>query len=107
MSSNGRGEGSNSRGADIDAQMDRIRRLLAKAESTTYPEEAEALLGKVAELASKFSLTDAEIWAGTSSSGRDSPIHRSISIPGPYAARKASLVGAVAESQGCKAVKLY
>lgn len=91
--------------AGSDSQMEKIRRLLAKAESTPYPEEAEAFLLKVAELAKRFRFSDADIWASAASADRDDPIHRIFPIPAPYAARKANLVGAVAESQGCKAVR--
>ncbi len=38
------------RGAPSGAMLQRVRALLAKAESTTFPEEAEALTGEAQEL---------------------------------------------------------
>lgn len=39
--------------------LDKIRALLAKAESTQFPEEAQALTAKATELIAKYGLEEA------------------------------------------------
>ena len=80
----------------------RIRRLLAKAEATEFPDEAEALSGKAQELMAKFSLdsalVDAEVEIPDDSAGRR------LWVDTPYVSAKAQLVGAVASANRCRTV---
>ena len=72
----------------------RIRRLLAKAEATEFPDEAEALSGKAQELMAKFSLDSALVEAAEVEIPDDSAGRR-IWVETPYVSAKAQLVGAV------------
>ncbi|MBX3314676.1 MAG: DUF2786 domain-containing protein [Actinobacteria bacterium] len=85
-----------------DAWLDRVSALLAKAESTEYPEEAEALLAKAQELMSRHAIDEAML---ARSGRRASAIGtRTIVVPPPYATAKASLLGAVAQANDCRVV---
>jgi hypothetical protein len=80
----------------------RIRALLAKAEATEFPDEAEALSGKAQELMAKFSLdsalVEAEVQIPDDSAGRR------LWVDTPYVSAKAQLVGAVAAANRCRTV---
>ncbi len=84
--------------------LDRIRGLLAKAESTEFPAEAEALAAKAAELMARHSVEQAMI---TDRGSRDETIgFVTIMLPPPYAKAKASLLHTVAVSLNCKSLYL-
>lgn len=88
----------------LDAGMlAKVRALLAKAESTTFPEEAEALSAKAQELMTRYRIDAAVVGAGPGSGG---PGGRRIWVDDPYAGAKVSLLGAVARANGCEAVEL-
>lgn len=78
-----------------------IRALLAKAESTTFPAEAEALTAKAQALMAKYRLDDAERGAHDDATG---PGRLVIRIDRPYTSPKESLLTAVARSNHCRAV---
>jgi hypothetical protein len=80
----------------------RIRALLAKAEATEFPEEAEALSGKAQELMAKFSLDSALVEAEVEIP--DDSAGRRIWVETPYVSAKAQLVGAVASANRCRTV---
>jgi Protein of unknown function (DUF2786) len=84
----------------------RVRALLAKAESTTFPEEAEALSAKAQELMSRHCLERIVIeTADTASSADPHPAAaRRLWLDNPYVAAKALLVGAVAGANRCRTV---
>ncbi|WP_290866362.1 DUF2786 domain-containing protein [Hamadaea sp.] len=82
--------------------LDKVRALLAKAESTTFPEEAEAYTAKAQELMARHSIDVALLMARTG--GRDEPGVRRISIDSPYEAPKTLLLQAVSEANGCRSV---
>ncbi|MEV0274197.1 DUF2786 domain-containing protein [Hamadaea sp. NPDC050747] len=87
----------------VDQKMlDRVRALLAKAESTTFPEEAEAYTAKAQELMARHSIDFALLMARTG--GKDEPAVRRIPIDNPYEAAKTLLLQAVAEANGCRSV---
>ena len=50
---------------DDDRRLSTIRALLAKAEATEYPDEAEAFFAKASELISRWAIDEAMLWAGT------------------------------------------
>jgi hypothetical protein len=89
--------------AQADQRMlDRVRALLAKAESTTFPEEAEAYTAKAQELMARYSIDYALLVARTGA--RDEPAVRRIPIDNPYEGPKTLLLQAVAEANRCRSV---
>ncbi|GAA3014550.1 DUF2786 domain-containing protein [Streptomyces fulvorobeus] len=82
--------------------LTRIRALLAKAEGTGFPEEAEALTTKAQELMARHSIDEALIAARTHSDG--TPGACRIGVDAPYETAKAILLDAVASANRCQAV---
>ncbi|MBZ4318417.1 DUF2786 domain-containing protein, partial [Streptomyces huiliensis] len=82
----------------------RIRALLAKAESTDFPDEAEAFSAKAQELMARHSLDDALLAAAPDSAAGDGPGTCRLGVEGPYESAKALLLSAVAEANHCHAV---
>ncbi|MGW3241975.1 DUF2786 domain-containing protein [Streptomyces sp. NPDC001070] len=82
--------------------LKRIRALLAKAESTSFPEEAEALSAKAQHLMARHSVDEALV-AGAAPGG-GGPGARRIGVDRPYEAPKALLLDAVAAANRCRAV---
>jgi hypothetical protein len=80
--------------------------LLAKAEATEFPDEAEALSEKAQELMAKFSLDRALVDADPSHDLPDYSGARRIWVETPYVSAKAQLVGAVASANGCRTVSM-
>lgn len=78
----------------------RIRALLAKAESTGFPEEAEALSAKAQHLMARHSI-DAALLGAAAGEG---PGARRIGVDRPYEGAKALLLDAVAEANRCQSV---
>jgi hypothetical protein len=90
------------RGVD-QKMLARVRALLAKAESTTFPEEAEALSAKAQELMSRYSL-ERIVVESTPGSDPHPAAARRLWLDNPYVAAKALLVSAVAEANRCRTV---
>src|SRR5438067_4370765 len=87
--------------AGVDEKMlARVRALLAKAESTQFPEEAEALSAKAQELMSRYSFERALVEPGERRQGSA----RRFWLENPYLAAKSSLISAVASANRCRAV---
>jgi len=87
---------------EVDRKLlDRVRGLLAKAESTTFDAEAEALTAKAQELMARHSIDHAML-AGA----RTDEVAGSIDlvVANPYASPKASLLGVIAHANRCEAV---
>ncbi|MFF7728263.1 DUF2786 domain-containing protein [Streptomyces sp. NPDC008001] len=87
--------------------LGRIRGLLAKAESTDFPEEAEALSAKAQELMARHSMDEALLAAhadGAAGAAADGPAACRIGVEGPYESAKALLLDAVAGANHCQAV---
>ncbi|MFE0516060.1 DUF2786 domain-containing protein [Streptomyces sp. NPDC058964] len=82
--------------------LTRIRALLAKAEATGYPEEAEALSAKAQELMARHSIDEA-LLAADAPTG-DAPGACRIGVEPPYEQAKAVLLDAVAGANHCRAV---
>ena len=82
--------------------LTRIRALLAKAEATTYAEEAEALTAKAQELMARHSLDEASLAAGAPAPETPGAIR--IGVDPPYEQAKAILLDAVATANHCRAV---
>jgi hypothetical protein len=86
----------------------KVRALLAKAESTTFPEEAEALSAKAQELMARHAI-DAAMVGGRSAGGRDpvggdGPTGVRLPVDDPYAGAKSILLSQVASANRCRAV---
>ncbi|WP_405931476.1 DUF2786 domain-containing protein [Streptomyces sp. NBC_00827] len=89
--------------APQDSRMlTRIRALLAKAEATGFPEEAEALSAKAQELMARHSIDEALLAARTHA--KDAPGACRIGVEAPYETAKAVLLDAVAGANRCRAV---
>jgi hypothetical protein len=82
--------------------LGRVRALLAKAESTSFPEEAEALTAKAQELMARHSIDAALAAGGRGPSGRPESIR--MVVENPYASPKVHLLSAVARANRCEAV---
>jgi len=86
--------------------LGKVRALLAKAESTEFPEEAEVLSARAQELMARHSidhaLLDAE--SGTGSAPTSAPTGRRIPVENPYDGPKAALLTVVADASRCRAV---
>jgi hypothetical protein len=82
----------------------RIRALLAKAESTEFPEEAEALTAKAQELMTRHSVDAALLEAGAGSPAGTEVGARRVHVDDPYVRAKMQLLGAVAEANGVRLV---
>jgi len=99
------GEGS-SRGASShhvdEGVLRRVRGLLAKAESTTFEEEAQALTAKAQELMARHAIDRAALAAETGD--HQAPVGLRLSVDNPYAQAKAILLAKVAEANRCRAV---
>ncbi|EPH39490.1 hypothetical protein STRAU_7459 [Streptomyces aurantiacus JA 4570] len=87
---------------DEPRALTRIRALLAKAEATGYPEEAEALTAKAQELMARHSVDEALLAARTHA--KDAPGACRIGVDAPYETAKAILLDAVAGANRCRAV---
>jgi uncharacterized protein DUF2786 len=91
-------------GSRVDTKLlERVRALLAKAEGTTFPAEAEAYTAKAQELIARHSLDEALLDARDG--GRTvTPFARRIGVEPPYEQEKASLLDAVAKANRCHVV---
>ncbi|MER5257446.1 DUF2786 domain-containing protein [Streptomyces sp. NPDC002855] len=82
--------------------LTRIRALLAKAEATGFPEEAEALTAKAQELMARHTIDEALLASRTHA--KDTPGACRIGVDAPYETAKAILLDAVASANRCRAV---
>ncbi len=82
--------------------LGRVRGLLAKAESTEYPEEAEALSAKAQELMNRYAFERALVDAGEHREQRATSIR--LWLEAPYLEAKSHLVGAIAGANRCRSV---
>jgi hypothetical protein len=82
--------------------LEKVRALLAKAESTTFPEEAEALSAKAQELLARHALDDAMVAAAEGVEGVPAGVR--LPVDDPYAGAKSVLLSEVASANRCRAV---
>jgi hypothetical protein len=82
--------------------LDRVRALLAKAEATDFPEEAEAYSAKAQELMTRHRIDHVLLTAR--SGERDRPATRRVAVDNPYEMQKALLLQVVAEANGCRTI---
>ncbi|MFF5082394.1 DUF2786 domain-containing protein [Actinoplanes sp. NPDC000266] len=89
--------------ADLDQRtLLKVRALLAKAESTDFPEEAEACTAKAQELMARHRIDHALLTVKTGR--RDRPASLRVAVDSPYEAPKTLLLQVVAEANSCRAV---
>ncbi|WP_433242407.1 DUF2786 domain-containing protein [Actinomadura nitritigenes] len=86
-------------------QLNKIRGLLAKAESTEFPEEAEALRERATALMAKYGIEQA-VLAGTADPEANEITDRIIDCYRPWAEEKASFLYRLGEAMGCRAVEI-
>ncbi|TDD96023.1 DUF2786 domain-containing protein, partial [Jiangella asiatica] len=85
--------------------LGRVRALLAKAESTTFPDEAEALSAKAQELMSRYSIEHALAQAATPAGApRSTASARRIWLDAPYLSTKTLLVAEVGSANHCRTI---
>ena len=90
-------------GARSGVVLERVRALLAKAESTTFAEEAEALTAKAQELMARHAIDQAMVDAA--GGGAPSAVAgRRIGVEDPYAAAKSVLLDRIATANRCRSV---
>jgi hypothetical protein len=93
------------RPAPDDARvLRRIRGLLAKAESSEFPDEAEALTAKAQELMSRHAVDAALLDANSGTSAPASVGTRRVHVDDPYVRAKTQPLGAVADANGVRLV---
>jgi hypothetical protein len=86
------------------ALLDRVRALLAKAESTEFPGEAEAYTIKAAELMAKYGIDRARLGALHPES--DKPADKIIGCPNPWGAVHMILLAMLARALRCQCIQL-
>lgn len=85
--------------------LERVRALLAKAESTTFPDEADAFTAKAQDLMARYRIERAVLDALADEAVAAHGVHRrTIAVDDPYASAKASLYTSVGRAFGCDAV---
>ena len=83
--------------------LDRVRKLLAKAEDEACtPDEAEALTRKAAELMARYGIDRALL--GAARPETDRPADRVVTLPNPWAAVKGHLLAGLAAAMRCQCV---
>jgi hypothetical protein len=92
----------NSAGGD-DRVLRRIRGLLAKAESTEFPDEAESLTAKAQELMTRHAVDAAILEVDRPADGRAVDTRR-VHVRDPYVRAKMQLLAAVAEANDVRLV---
>lgn len=92
-------------GRETDAGLlKRVRALLAKAERTDFPAEAEAYTAKAQELITRHSIDEALVSAAAVDGPAVVPFARRIGVDHPYESEKASLLHEVAVANRCHTV---
>lgn len=91
-------------GAESDPVLDRIRGLLAKAESSTFDAEAEAFTAKAQELMTRHAVDAARLRVASAEPGRQ-PVLVRLPIEAPYADAKSILLQTVALANRCRTVR--
>ena len=90
-------------GHDADERMlSRIRALLAKAESTEFEQEAEALSARAQELMAKYSIDHALL--AVRAGNKEEPGGRRVAVDNPYEGPKTTLLNTVAEANRCRVI---
>ena len=92
---------------DQDGMLERVRKLLAKAEAEgVTPAEAEALTAKAAELMARYGIDQARL-GNADAAARFVPASRIIDIDNPWAQVRAHLLAGIAGAMRCQCVLLH
>lgn len=81
--------------------LERIRALLAKAESTEFDAEAETFTAKAQEMMTRHRIDRATVAAPEDD---NEATGRRLGVDNPYAKAKAALIGGIARANSCRAV---
>jgi hypothetical protein len=84
--------------------MARIRALLAKAEATTFPAEAEAFTAKAQDLMTRHAIDATVLLAADDHDLRGDVVARRIHLDDPYAKEKVDLLATVCDANGVRTV---
>lgn len=90
------------RRATDSKMLGRIRGLLAKAESTQFPAEAEALSAKAQDLMTRYAIDSALLDVGNPRSLIDDVVTRRIMVSNPYSKAKLLLLHCVCHANGAR-----
>ena len=91
-------------GADSKV-VEKIRALIAKAEATDFPEEAEAFMAKAQELITKHAIDEVTVRSGGRTAASE-VVARHVLLEEPYLKPKYALLCGVAAANRCSAVLL-
>lgn len=90
---------------DVDERvLERVRALLAKAESTTFEAEAETFTAGAQALMARHSIDAVMLAARRPHGSGDAPMARRVGVDRPYEAPKVLLLDAVARANRCRSV---
>lgn len=84
--------------------LNKIRALLAKAESSTFSEESDTFAAKAQELMTRYAIDNAVVDAAEGSSLDAMVVTRRITVDNPYADAKMELLSSVATTNSAKTV---
>lgn len=87
-----------------ERMLERVRRLLAKAESTTFEAEADTFTAAAQSLMARHGIDRAMLEAGAPHRYGTAPAARRIGIDRPYEEPKATLLTIVADTNRCRTV---
>ncbi|WP_377453690.1 DUF2786 domain-containing protein [Rhodococcoides fascians] len=90
------------RKAPDSKMLGKIRGLLAKAESTQFPAEAEALSAKAQDLMTRYAIDSALLDAGNTRNLIDDVATRRIMVSNPYSKAKLLLLHSVCQANGAR-----
>lgn len=93
-----------STGVSDDGLLAKIRALLAKAEATEFPSEAETLTAKATELMAKYGIEQAML--ADAEPSRDKVTNKILQIDNPYGIDKALLLQYIARPLRCRAIRI-
>jgi Protein of unknown function (DUF2786) len=88
---------------NLDRLTERVRALLAKAEATSFPEEADTYREKAMALVSQYGIESAMLSAQRPT--RETPTVRVFQVEAPYALDKIVLLNSLANALGCSGIR--
>ncbi len=95
--------GAPERGRRHHPMLERVRKLLSKAEATDFEEEAATFTAKAQELMTRHAIDEAQLHA---TGQQDRPRMVRLPVDAPYVDGKSALLGAVAAANRCRAIQL-
>src|SRR5215510_3128597 len=86
-----------------DNMLHKVRALLAKAESTEFDAEADALTAKAQELIARYRI-DHALLSARDGLDRETPGMRRVAVDDPYASAKVVLLSRIADANDCHVI---